>query len=83
MGKLRLGGFDINQKIVNAIKGGICSYTVDQQAYLQGYLTVQWLYLNAKYGFRPPPDLPTGPAIIDKNNLELVMKGIEEGIYRR
>ena len=82
-GKMKLGGYDVDQKIVDAIKDDICLYTVDQQPYLQGYLTLEWLYLVARYGFRPPPDLPTGPLLIDKSSLEVVRKGMEEGVYRK
>ena len=82
-GKIKLGGYDVDQKIVDAIKDDICLYTIDQQPYLQGYLTLEWLYLVAKYGFRPPPDLPTGPLVIDKSSLEVVRKGMEEGVYRK
>ncbi len=73
-GKVLLGGFDVDAKIVNAIKDGICLGTVDQQGYFQGYLTVHWLYLIAKYGFQPPPILNTGSAIIDKSNLDTLAK---------
>ena len=82
-GKMKLGGYDVDQKIVDAIKDDICLYTVDQQPYLQGYLTLEWLYLVARYGFRPPPDLPTGPLLIDKSSLEVVRKGMDEGVYRK
>ena len=82
-GKIKLGGYDVDQKIVDAIKNDICLYTIDQQPYLQGYLTLEWLYLVAKFGFRPPPDIPTGPLIIDKGSLELVRQGMEEGVYRK
>ncbi len=79
-GKVKLGGFDVDEKIMNAIVDDICLYTIDQQAYLQGYLTVHWLYLNAKYGFRPPAQIPTGPTVITKDTLYLVKKGIEQGV---
>lgn len=73
-GKVALGGFDVDTKIVNAIKDGICVATVDQQGYFQGYLTVHWLYLIAKYGFQPPLTLKTGQAIIDNSNLDSLSK---------
>jgi len=69
-GKVQLGGFDVDKKIAGAIKDGVCTATVDQQGYFQGYLTVDWLYLIAKYGFQPPPVLNTGSAIIDNSNVD-------------
>lgn len=79
-GKVWIGGFDLTSKILQAIKDGIVVYTVDQQPYLQGYLTVQWLYLHAKYGLVPPKKILTGPAIVDKSNVDLVMELVKKGI---
>lgn len=79
-GKVKLGGFDVDEKIMKAIVDEVCLYTIDQQAYLQGYLTVHWLYLNAKYGFRPPERIPTGPTVITKDTLYLVKKGLKQGV---
>jgi hypothetical protein len=40
-----------------------------------------WLYLNAKFGLVPDPQEKTGPTIVDKSNIESVIKGVEAG-YR-
>src|SRR5206468_9525202 len=46
--KARVGTFDTNAALVDAIKNGDVQWAVDQQPYLQGYLAVDslWLYLS-------------------------------------
>jgi len=43
---------------------------------MQGFIPVVWLYLHLKYGFLPP-DVPTGPSVVDKNNIDVLLKQIE------
>jgi simple sugar transport system substrate-binding protein len=73
--------FDLDKGKIDAIKKGLIHATVDQQTYLQGYLPIEWLYLYKKYGFCPASDILTGPAIITKENVQLVEKGSQGG-YR-
>ena len=44
----KIGTFDTNAELVDAIKSGTVQWAVDQQPFLQGYLAVDslWLYLN-------------------------------------
>jgi simple sugar transport system substrate-binding protein len=44
----KIGTFDTNAELVDAIKGGKVQWAVDQQPFLQGYLAIDslWLYLN-------------------------------------
>jgi len=81
IGKVKIGGYDCSTKTFKGIKEGSVAFTVDQQPFLQGYLTAQWLYLNLRYGLTPPPVIGTGQAIIDKSNVEEVEKLVEQG-YR-
>ena len=55
---------------------------IDQQVWLEGYLTVEWLWLYKKYGFVPGSDILTGPFFVNKDNAEEVEKGIKVG-WRR
>ena len=81
LGKVKQTAFDLDPKILDGIQSGQLICTVDQQPYLEGYLTVMWLYLNAKYGLVPDPEEKTGPTIVDISNIESVIKGVEGG-YR-
>ena len=70
----KIGTFDTNAALVDAIEGGDVQWAVDQQPYLQGYLAVDslWLYLtngNVMGGGAP---VLTGPAFIDASNIDAV-----------
>ncbi|KGI69028.1 substrate-binding domain-containing protein [Mycolicibacterium rufum] len=72
--KAKIGTFDTNAALVGAIQDGTVQWAVDQQPYLQGYLAVDslWLYLtngNVLGGGQPTL---TGPAFIDKSNIDAV-----------
>ena len=81
LAKVKQTAFDLDPIIFEGIKDGRIVCTVDQQPYLEGYLTVMWLYLNVMYGFMPDPTEKTGPTIVDISNVESVIKGVEAG-YR-
>ena len=67
-----VGGFDLSPSIVEGIKNGDITATVDQQPYSQGFMSVMQLALYLKYGLFPS-DIPTGgTGLIDKSNVELV-----------
>jgi simple sugar transport system substrate-binding protein len=72
--KAKIGTFDTNAALVGAIQDGTVQWAIDQQPYLQGYLAVDslWLYLtngNVLGGGQPTL---TGPAFIDKSNIDSV-----------
>ncbi|MCH0540817.1 sugar ABC transporter substrate-binding protein [Streptomyces sp. MUM 203J] len=71
----RVATFDLNKDLVAAVKDGSVRFAVDQQPYLQGYLAVDslWLYEtngNVSGGGRQP--VLTGPAFVDKDNVDAV-----------
>ena len=70
--KVKLGAVDLSDRIIKAIRSGKIVFTVEQQQYLQGYLPVGLLVLYNKYGLIPHDDILTGPAIVDKSNVEIV-----------
>jgi ABC-type sugar transport system substrate-binding protein len=49
--------------------------THSQGFYLQGWLSAKWLYLYNTLGYTPPPEILTGPIIIDASNVEHWKKG--------
>ncbi|MBX7456448.1 substrate-binding domain-containing protein [Mycolicibacterium sp. 3033] len=72
--KAKIGTFDTNAALVGAIQDGTVQWAIDQQPYLQGYLAVDslWLYLtNGNVIGGGQPTL-TGPAFIDKTNIDAV-----------
>ncbi len=72
VGKVKLGAVDLSNIMIKAIKEDTLVFTVEQQQYLQGYLPINLLVLYNKYGLIPHDDILTGPAIVDKNNVEIV-----------
>jgi simple sugar transport system substrate-binding protein len=79
--KAKVGTFDTNAALVDAIKNGDVQWAVDQQPYLQGYLAIDslWLYLtngNVIGGGKP---VLTGPSFIDKSNIDTVAEYAKNG----
>ncbi len=77
----KIGTFDTNAALVEAIKAGDVQWAVDQQPYLQGYLAVDslWLYLNNKNVIGGGQPTLTGPAFIDSSNVDAVAELAKAG----
>ena len=56
--RVKLGGFDMNQTILDRIAGGTQLFAIDQQPYLQGYLATSLLHSHSSgsRSRRPDPD---------------------------
>ena len=69
-----IGGFDITPEIIDLIEAGSIAFTVDQQQYLQGYLPVILMYLEATNQNTAGGGLPilTGPGFVTPENAEAV-----------
>ena len=78
---LYIGGFDISNDLIAAIEAGDVHFTVDQQQYLQGYLTIVFLYLNATNLNTVGGGLPvlTGPGFVTTDNVGQVKALVDEG----
>ena len=78
---LIIGGFDISGDLISAIDAGNVHFTVDQQQYLQGYLTVVFLFLNATNLNTVGGGLPvlTGPGFVTTDNVGEVAALVEAG----
>ncbi|WP_369037870.1 MULTISPECIES: sugar ABC transporter substrate-binding protein [Streptomyces] len=73
--KAKVATFDLNKDLIAAIEAGDIQFAVDQQPYLQGYLAVDslWLYKNnGNYSGGGEQPILTGPAFVDKSNVEKV-----------
>ncbi len=71
-GKLSLVTFDVSPALLEAIASGKAIAGIDQLMYLQGYLPAVLARNYLDYGMMPDADIVTGPAIIDKSNLDKV-----------
>ena len=69
------GTFDLSKIIIEKIEDEITEFAVDQQPYLQGYLTVQWLAWKIRHNLEPyfeddeEKTIATGPFFVDLTNL--------------
>jgi simple sugar transport system substrate-binding protein len=70
--KLSLVTFDVSPALLDAIGTGEAIAGIDQLMYLQGYLPTVLARNYLDYGMMPEADIITGPAIIDKSNLDKV-----------
>ncbi len=79
--ELYIGGFDISSDLIAEIEQGNIHFTVDQQQYLQGYLTIVFLYLNATNLNTVGGGLPvlTGPGFVTTDNVADVKRLVDEG----
>ncbi|MBY5460838.1 substrate-binding domain-containing protein [Rhizobium leguminosarum] len=70
--------FDISPTLLDAVASDEAVAGIDQLMYLQGYLpaVIGRNYLD--YGMLPDADIITGPAIIDKSNLDKVKHRVME-----
>jgi simple sugar transport system substrate-binding protein len=73
--------FDTNAALVDAIKAGKVQWAIDQQPFLQGYLAVDslWLFLNNGNVIGGGQPTLTGPAFIDKSNIDAIADYAKNG----
>lgn len=78
---ITIGGFDMTPELLSEIEAGAVAFTVDQQQYLQGYLTVLFLYLNVTNQNTVGGGLPvlTGPGFVTPDNAAAVVALSEQG----
>jgi simple sugar transport system substrate-binding protein len=79
--KAKLGTFDFNPQIPPKITSGELQFAIDQQPYLQGYMSIDSLWLYKNNGNVLGGGLPTltGPFLVDKSNIEFIGKFAEAG----
>ncbi|MFE5887519.1 sugar ABC transporter substrate-binding protein [Streptomyces sp. NPDC002285] len=80
--KAKVATFDLNKQLTGAISKGDIEFAVDQQPYLQGYLAIDslWLYKNnGNYMGGGEAPVLTGPAFVDKTNVDVIDKFAAKG----
>jgi simple sugar transport system substrate-binding protein len=72
--KAKIVTFDLNADVANDIKAGTIEFSIDQQPYVQGYMSVQALWLNLTNGNDLGGGKPvlTGPSFVDKTNIDKI-----------
>lgn len=77
--QIKMGGFDLVPILLDEMEKGYVHLTVDQQPYLQGYLPIEELYFNRKYGLSAF-DVNTGKALVRPSDVEEVKAFVEMGV---
>ncbi|MEA5454891.1 substrate-binding domain-containing protein [Sinomonas sp. JGH33] len=78
----KVASFDLNAELAQDIVSGKVIFTVDQQPWLQGYMSVDALWQSKRGGFKLGGGQPvlTGPTIVDKSNASDVLKFAQQGV---
>ncbi len=78
--EVQLGTFDPSSDVLQAIQDGDILFAIDQQQYLQGYLSITFLTLyNRNLNTIANPILMTGPGFVTSENVDQVIQLTEEG----
>jgi simple sugar transport system substrate-binding protein len=65
------GGYDLLPRTVQLVQDGQLDFTIDQQAYLQGFYTVMEMFtFLASGGLTGPADINTGLKFVTKDNVD-------------
>ena len=75
-GKVKVATYAMNPQVYPLLLSGDIMFTIDQQPYLQGYMSIESLWFYKQNGNVLGADLsiPTGPLVIDKTNAAEVQK---------
>ena len=75
-GKVHAGGFDMLADTIKGVSSGALEFTIDQSAYMQGFLSVLYLYLYRLSGtLLAPPETDTGLTFVTKENVAAYNSG--------
>ena len=77
---IKVATFDLSASFLQSVVDGDAAFAIDQQQFLQGYLAVNFLALNAKYGLMPGGNVPSGPNLITADKAEQVIDLSSKGI---
>ena len=78
-GSIYTAGFDLSPATVQGVKDGFINLVIDQQQFLQGYLSVLQICLTDKYGFSGLM-INTGGGFADKDNIDVLAPLVEQQI---
>ena len=82
LGQIAVGTFDLTPEVLAAVRDGQLLFAIDQQPYLQGYLSVVLLtkYLETKAMPGGGQIIRTGPSFVTKENAADVIGLAERGV---
>lgn len=75
-----IASFDLSAGFLQAVADGDAAFAIDQQQFLQGYLPVAFLALQAEYGLMPGGNVPSGPNLVTQDSAAQVIDLSAQGI---
>jgi len=71
----KIATFDLNQDVAKAIQDNKILFSVDQQPYVQGYMSVLmlWMYITNGNDIGGGKPTLTGPSIVDNTNIDQIL----------
>jgi simple sugar transport system substrate-binding protein len=80
--KAKVVSYAFNNDLIPLLQNGKVAFTIDQQPYLQGYLSIDslWLYKKNKSVIGAQQSVPTGPVVIDQTNIGDILDGVKAGL---
>lgn len=73
-GEVMIGTADLSNEVLLAIKAGDIAFAMDQQPYLQGFMSIQIADQYLDYGLHPIGHVKTGPLVIDATNVDKTLE---------
>ena len=73
-GEVMVGTADLSNEALEAIRDGRMAFAMDQQPYLQGFMSMQIASQYLQYGLHPIGHVQTGPLVIDSDNVERTLE---------
>ncbi|MEW9838631.1 substrate-binding domain-containing protein [Mesorhizobium sp. ZMM04-4] len=77
---IQTAGFDVSPELVAMIQAGDLDFTMDQQGWWRGYISVLQLVHYIRYGLVQSNHFLTGPQIVDSSNADAVAGLAEAGV---
>ncbi|HET9147945.1 MAG TPA: LacI family transcriptional regulator, partial [Acetobacteraceae bacterium] len=79
--KVYVGSFDLSPGFLQDLASGTATFALDQQPFLQGYLSVVLMANYARYGVIPTVyDMATGPEFVTQKDAKQVIALAKQGI---
>jgi simple sugar transport system substrate-binding protein len=78
---VKVGTFDISPDVLKAVRDGDLLFAIDQQMFLQTYLSALTLITYIQYRLSPVTAVPTGPDFVTADNAQEIIELSGQGIH--
>ena len=78
----KIATYAFTSDLIPLLQNGKVAFTIDQQPYLQGYLSIDslWLYIRNHSVIGAQQSVPTGPVVVNKDNIGEILPYVNEGL---